>query len=83
MYILVDINMPYLLCTGLGNQYLAWNGNMNHCLHFKVLGWGVGGLERIVIVKLYQYVCVRAVPILKKILYEVLFVYMYEVSMQN
>lgn len=29
--------------------------------------WGWGGLERIVIVKLYQYVCVRAVPIFKMI----------------
>lgn len=57
--------MPYLLCTGLGNQYLAGNGNVNHCLHFKDLGWAVGGLKLIVIVKLYQYVCVRAVPIFK------------------
>lgn len=38
---------------------------MNHCLHFKDLV--MGGLERIVIVKLYQYVCVRAVPIFKMI----------------
>lgn len=65
MYILANINMPYLLCTWLRNQYLAGNGNMNHCLHFKDLG--MGGLERIVIVKLYQYVCVRAVPIFKMI----------------
>lgn len=51
--------MPYLLCTGLGNLY--GTGNMDHCLHFK--DWG--DLERIVIEKLYQYVCVRAVPIFK------------------
>lgn len=65
MYILADINMPYLLCTGLGYQYLAGKGNMNHCLHFTDLR--VGGLEGIVIVKLYQYVCVREVPIFKMI----------------
>jgi len=42
MYILADIIMPYLLCTGLRNPYLAGNGNMNHCLHFRDGGMGGG-----------------------------------------
>lgn len=58
--------MPYLLCTGLGNQYLAGNRNMNHCLHFKDLGVVGGGLGTNCNCKIVSVcVCVRAVPIFK------------------